>query len=98
MHWLCKPSFAHRTHHVHLVPFQSPLWFERIRFRDYLRINPKIASEYSKLKKNLAKDHKFDREAYTDKKWPFIKSVLDTIEKQDTIQSENSISNSPYHD
>src|SRR6266481_5623198 len=26
MHWFCKPSFAERTHHLHLVPFGSPLW------------------------------------------------------------------------
>jgi GrpB-like predicted nucleotidyltransferase (UPF0157 family) len=28
MHWLCKPSPAHRTHHLHLVPLGSPLWNE----------------------------------------------------------------------
>jgi len=26
MHWLCKPSPALRTHHLHLVPLGSPLW------------------------------------------------------------------------
>jgi len=26
MHWFCKPSFTIRTHHLHLVPFESPLW------------------------------------------------------------------------
>lgn len=25
MHWFCKPSFAHRTHHLHLVPLGSPM-------------------------------------------------------------------------
>ena len=34
MHWFCKPSFAMRTHHLHLVPFESPLWNERLAFRD----------------------------------------------------------------
>jgi hypothetical protein len=24
MHWLCKPSDSYRTHHLHLVPFDSP--------------------------------------------------------------------------
>lgn len=24
MHWFCKPSPSFRTHHLHLVPFQSP--------------------------------------------------------------------------
>ena len=26
MHWFCKPSPAHRTHHLHIVPIHSPLW------------------------------------------------------------------------
>src|SRR5215467_7554448 len=30
MHWFCKPSPAFRTHHLHLVPFGSPLWNERL--------------------------------------------------------------------
>lgn len=25
MHWFCKPSPKHRTHHLHLVPFGSAL-------------------------------------------------------------------------
>ena len=25
MHWFCKPSFEFRTHHLHLVPYESPL-------------------------------------------------------------------------
>lgn len=39
MHWLCKPSPELRTHHLHLVPFQSALWIERLAFRDLLRGN-----------------------------------------------------------
>src|SRR5690349_7739063 len=34
MHWFCKPSFAMRTHHLHLVPYQSQLWLDRLRFRN----------------------------------------------------------------
>ena len=37
MHWFCKPSDAFRTHHLHLIPFESPLWQERIQFREVLR-------------------------------------------------------------
>src|SRR5689334_12259591 len=40
MHWFCKPSFAMRTHHLHLVPYESPLWHDRLRFRDALRTSP----------------------------------------------------------
>jgi GrpB-like predicted nucleotidyltransferase (UPF0157 family) len=77
MHWFCKPSFAVRTHHLHLVPFQSSLWNERIAFRDLLRRDQSIAREYEALKLELASKYEFDREAYTDAKYPFIRRVLD---------------------
>jgi GrpB-like predicted nucleotidyltransferase (UPF0157 family) len=76
MHWLCKPSDAHRTHHLHLVPFASALWHERLAFRDYLRAHPAIATEYAELKQRLAEQHRFDREAYTDAKEAFVRRVL----------------------
>jgi GrpB-like predicted nucleotidyltransferase (UPF0157 family) len=40
MHWLCKPSPAQRTHHLHLVPMASQLWIEQLAFRNYLRALP----------------------------------------------------------
>src|SRR5699024_2386077 len=49
MHWFCKPSAAHRTHHLHLIPFNSRLWNERIRFRDTLRRDQSVATEYKAL-------------------------------------------------
>lgn len=76
MHWFCKPSHAFRTHHLHLIPFESPLWKERIQFRDLLRSDDKVASQYANLKRELAATYKEDREAYTEKKWPFIQQVL----------------------
>lgn len=77
MHWFCKPSPELRTHHLHLVPFRSPLWLERIAFRDYLRTHSEMAAEYADLKRQLAKKYRFDREAYTDAKGPFIRRTLD---------------------
>ena len=77
MHWLCKPSPAFRTHHLHLVPFGSPLWTERLAFRNYLRRDPMVAAEYADLKRKLAERYEFDREAYTDAKGPFVRRVLE---------------------
>jgi len=77
MHWFCKPSPAFRTHHLHLVPLGSPLWRERLLFRDYLRRHPATADEYAVLKRHLATVHPGDREAYTDAKGPFIRAVLE---------------------
>ena len=76
MHWFCKPSFEHRTHHLHLVPFESPLWSERLCFRDRLRSSEVLKQEYSSLKRELARRYQNEREAYTDEKWPFIESEL----------------------
>lgn len=76
MHWLCKPSDEVRTHHLHLVPFGSALWRERLRFRDRLRADARVAAEYAALKLALAARYEFDRTAYTDAKEPFVRRIL----------------------
>ena len=76
MHWFCKPSPSLRTHHLHLVPIASPLWAQRLHFRDALRSNAALAAEYAKLKLRLAHKFPLDREAYTDGKTAFILGVL----------------------
>lgn len=78
MVWFCKPSPAMRTHHLHLVPWQSQLWHERLAFRDALRRDPALAQQYQMLKMQLAARYPNDREAYTDAKTPFILAVLKT--------------------
>ena len=77
MHWFCKPSAAFRTHHLHLVPFDSRLWIERLAFRDFLRCDPATAAEYAALKVQLATEFEFDRESYTEAKGPFIRRVIE---------------------
>jgi len=76
MHWFCKPSAAHRTHHLHIVPFESSLWFDRLRFRDALRSDSKLSDQYAELKRHLAKRCRYDREAYTEGKAGFVITVL----------------------
>ena len=77
MHWFCKPSAQVRTHHLHLVPFGSRLWGERIAFRDFLREHADVALEYARLKRDLAERYRFDREAYTDAKAPFVQGMVE---------------------
>ena|SRR2546425_79370 len=76
MHWFCKPSAAFRTHHLHLVLLGSKRWRECLAFRDTIRTNPALASEYAALKKRLAEQFVFDRERYTEGKAPFVECVL----------------------
>ncbi len=47
-----------------------------IRFRDFLNENHQLRDEYAELKKQLAIKYRNDREAYTDSKTDFIKSVM----------------------
>lgn len=70
--FLCYPSAAHRTHHLHLVDEREELE-RRLRFRDRLRTDPVLAREYVDLKRALAARHRDDREAYTDAKSEFVR-------------------------
>lgn len=79
MHWFCKPSDAHRTHHLHLVPFGSRLWQARLGFRDALRADARLAQEYAQLKFSLASKYRDDREAYTQSKSGFVHRVLESL-------------------
>jgi len=76
MHWFCKPSPEHRTHHLHIVETNGEQYKARLAFRDYLIAHPDKAAEYETLKKGLAEKFKDDREAYTQAKADFVKEVL----------------------
>jgi GrpB-like predicted nucleotidyltransferase (UPF0157 family) len=79
MHWFCKPSDAHRTHHLHLVPYGSSLWEARLAFRNALRTNAQLAQDYAQLKHELARKYRDDREAYTQSKSAFVHQVLESV-------------------
>jgi GrpB-like predicted nucleotidyltransferase (UPF0157 family) len=70
--FLCYPTAARRTHHLHLVDEREELDL-RLRFRDRLRTDPALAAEYAALKRALADRHRSDREAYTEAKAAFVK-------------------------
>jgi GrpB-like predicted nucleotidyltransferase (UPF0157 family) len=76
-HWFCKPSDAFRSHHLHLVPVNTPQWTRPIAFRNYLRAHRDVAAEYERLKRTLALQFKFDREAYTEAKASFIEGITE---------------------
>jgi GrpB-like predicted nucleotidyltransferase (UPF0157 family) len=73
--WLCRPSAAHRTHHLHLVADRAIL-DRHLRFRDRLRADADLRHRYATLKLDLAARHRHDREAYTDAKLAFIEAVV----------------------
>jgi GrpB-like predicted nucleotidyltransferase (UPF0157 family) len=73
--FLCYPTLAHRTHHLHLVDTREGI-DNCIRFRDRLRADPELAAAYVALKRELASRFQADRMAYTEAKSMFIKHAI----------------------
>jgi GrpB-like predicted nucleotidyltransferase (UPF0157 family) len=64
------------THGLHLTEPGSDLWRERLAFRDALRADPALATEYADLKVRLAKENGTEIEGYTVSKRAFVARVL----------------------
>lgn len=78
-HLFVKGNEECRTHHIHVMVNTSYDWKKHILFRDYLKSNPKVAKQYSELKKRLAAKFEFDREKYTNGKEEFILGILEKV-------------------
>jgi GrpB-like predicted nucleotidyltransferase (UPF0157 family) len=61
-----------RVAHLHLVASTHPHCRELVRFRDLLRAEPGLATEYARIKRRAASEHGDDREAYTRAKAAFV--------------------------
>lgn len=72
--WLCRPSAARRTHHLHLVDDHAEL-DRHLRFRDRLRASATLRDEYACLKRDLTRRFRDDREGYSAAKSAFIGRV-----------------------
>ncbi len=66
----------HRLAHLHLMRPDEPRWHEQLAFRDALRASPALTEEYARLKAHAAREHRNDREAYTDAKQAFVRRAL----------------------
>lgn len=65
-----------QTYLVHLVEAGGYRWQRNVTFRDRLRRDPDLSSEYQALKQKLAKAHREDRPSYTRAKMAFINAVV----------------------
>jgi len=65
-----------RTHHIHVVEWNSIAWNNYINFRDYLNTFPEYAKEYDALKRKLALEFADKRGNYTAGKQGFIDRIL----------------------
>lgn len=65
-------GYAKEVFHLHLRMFGD---HSELYFRDYLIEFPKEAINYDALKKSLAKQYKYNRDAYTNQKTEYIQSI-----------------------
>lgn len=75
--WFLRPTPAARTHHLYLMQYDHPELRGLLLFRDALRDDPALGRAYAALKERLAAQHRTDRDAYTDAKSDFIRSVIE---------------------
>lgn len=75
--WFLRPTPAARTHHLYLMQQDHPELRGLLLFRDALCDDPALRNEYATLKERLAEQHRTDRDAYTDAKSDFIRSVVE---------------------
>jgi GrpB-like predicted nucleotidyltransferase (UPF0157 family) len=78
-HYFRKPggeAFEKRTHHLHMYEKGHEQRALHLLFREYLRMYPESARRYDLLKRELATTYASDREAYTEAKTEFIRSII----------------------
>lgn len=76
-------GFSGQVVHIH-VRFSGD--WEEIKFCEYLRRHPEIAKEYEKLKIELSKKHKYNREDYTNAKTDFITRINGIIRCREILK------------
>lgn len=77
--YFTKKSNGIKTHHIHLVGYQTEFWNRHIEFRNYLRVNKEDRERYLNLKINLAKRNWNSGSEYADAKSEFIKEIEQKI-------------------
>lgn len=70
-----------KTHHIHVVKYNSVNWQNYLNFRDFLNAFPEKARLYNELKQELAKKYASERKLYTDGKSELIKALLKEAEE-----------------
>ncbi len=73
-------------YHLYVCPKDGKGYLEHIAFRDYLRNNEDAREEYSRLKKQLAIEYRYDIDNYCDKKTDFIRNILTKTLYKDDIK------------
>jgi GrpB-like predicted nucleotidyltransferase (UPF0157 family) len=74
-------------HHLYVCSTPGTEFFRHLAFRDYLRMHPKDAEDYARLKRSLAGKFSIDRETYTQAKSDFIQEILRRADLENTEHS-----------
>lgn len=74
-----KMGFAKKVYHIHIRYIGDN---DELYFRDYLNEHLEIAKKYEKLKFELCKKYKHNRDAYTDAKTDFIRKYTKKARKK----------------
>lgn len=77
--FLRKVADGKRTHHLHVLRSDSPEVEDYRLFRDELRSNPVLSSEYEQLKVTLLRQHASDRMGYVAEKAKWVDRLLATL-------------------
>jgi GrpB-like predicted nucleotidyltransferase (UPF0157 family) len=70
------PEDSEYAHHLYVCTTDSRELDRHVFFRDRLRSDDGVAQEYARLKRELAREHRNDRLAYSEAKSAFIERVL----------------------
>jgi len=82
--WFIKrDTLGQRTHHLHMIE-KSDLFaqhWDRLLFRDYLRVHGRIARDYEQVKRRHAEKFETNRKEYTYAKTDFIQRITQLAKK-----------------
>ncbi|WP_338019690.1 GrpB family protein [Paenibacillus piscarius] len=71
-----KQDDGFMKYHLYVCPQDGKGYLEHIVFRDYLRAHPSARREYQAVKQRLARQHRYDIDAYCEGKTAFVQSIL----------------------
>lgn len=80
-HFFIKGVGEIKTHHLHVVKWNSDYWITHILFQEYLCRHPEAAYAYEQLKRDLEKKYPDDRESYTRDKTDFINAITEMAQR-----------------
>lgn len=69
-------GYVKHEHHLYVCNRESDELTRHLKFRDILRRNPILVSEYTDLKIQLSKKFKNNRKAYTEGKTEFVTRIM----------------------